>query len=59
MRKAEAEARRQRVEKLRDEGLSCSQIEDILLMPKGSVKVLLHKIRKKNNLPNSLIEKNP
>jgi len=59
MRKAEAEARRQRVLRLRASGLKCSQIEELLLMPEGSVKVLLHNIKKKNNLPNPSTENNP
>ncbi len=59
MRKAEAEARRERVIKLRESGLKCSQIEELLLMPEGSVKVLLHNIKKKNNLPNPPIKNNP
>lgn len=59
MRKAEATARRERVLKLRDSGLKCSQIEELLLMPEGSVKVLLHNIKKKNNLPKPPTENNP
>lgn len=53
MRKAEAEARRERVLKLRESGLKCSQIEELLLMPKGSVAVMLCNIKKKYSLPNS------
>lgn len=58
MRKEEAAARRERVMKLIETGLPYPQIEELLLMPKGSVAILIHNLKKKNGSPDTPPEKN-